>query len=219
MDDALTSRIAAGYRLLERIDSEYADARKESAVWAARGLSLIQSWRSGVDAWTQDTLPVLRDAGERGRFEHPPISPTAVEGNVEWNAVRKVLRARLEILDALRQRPISTTTVTVSGVGNVVAIASEVRNRLQIVNESNPELARQLAALVTAIQQTRELNESQRQEALELTRTVTEEVARPVLSRSRIQTTSSALGSLLSRAAELAAIWEAIRPLLEPYLR
>jgi hypothetical protein len=113
--------------------------------------------------------------------------------------------------------PVLSISNSVVGSVNLGAVLGDLKvsvNALQLGGQS--ELADLVKQLVDRIPTAVALSPGQRREALELTRTLSEEMQKEPERRATatIRTVAPVLGSLLTRAAELAAIWQAIQPYL-----
>ena len=106
-------------------------------------------------------------------------------------------------------------TITGSSV-NLGTVHGDMRTSIQVMeNRGQEQLARLLADLVAQIAASR-LSAPEKDDAAQLVETLAREVATKPAGKlsAAVRPVASALGSILTRSAELAQIWQALQPFL-----
>ncbi len=148
------------------------------------------------------------------------VLPPSIDRTVLMSAVGGAIASIEDILDQdkkpARAAPgFGPVTITNSNV-NLGTIHGDMRASIQIIESRGQEqLARLLADLVAQIAASR-LPATEKDDAAQLVGTLAREVASQPAGKlsAAVRPVASALGSILTRSAEFAQIWQAIQPYL-----
>lgn len=228
-DDGILTQLKAGYELQESIRKEYKEARRDGS-FAPRQDELINEWRTRVASWLKTAEHVLAGSSVplalfQFRNARGPAQVAAGE-NVKWSQLDNVLRAKLDVLHQIHKELQVQTEKTIvfniqhSVVGslNLAPVLGNLEVSVSALqNKGQDDLARAIKDLVERLPHTAELSPDERREALELTSSLSEEMNKEPNRRAgaTINTIASALDALLTRASQLAAIWQTIQGFLQ----
>lgn len=211
-----------GLRVLDQIGHEYRAARN-SAEWKDGRYALIERWRVIATAWIKECAASLRnDSLAFGRFRAAEPIPVVPHGeNVEWAGIHGTIEAKLEALRSIidqRRRPAPAVAIGTAGAINFGTVYGDVRSSVVHLEQTgHAELAALLTRLIEKLPAAG-LSDPERDDAAQLTRALADEAAKTARG-SRLsavgRATAQALGSILTRSAELAQIWQAIEPHLK----
>jgi hypothetical protein len=179
--------------------------------WAARLAS-----PSGKEMPLRSCSDASHPRGEREYHVRAYEDSAARPAAPAWDRVRDLQEKRHAMTQD--RRPI-TINIDHSIVGNLNLghVMGSLQASVTALSEGGQaDLAALLRDLVERIPGASELSSHERQMALELTSTLSEELRKEPERRfgATIRAVASALGPIVTRTAELAAIWEAIKPYL-----
>ena len=197
MADGLVDQHVRGLVILERIDAEYFATRASNPSVGDYERALM-GWRGLATAWIVETEALLgSDSLAVSEFRAAVGPASAPPGHsVAWGGIRGGLEAKLEALRKIigrhRGEPRTGAMGAPSGRGELAALLAQVLEKLPAAR----------------------LSESEKDDAAQLTRALTQEAAKPGKLSAVGRATATALGHLLTRSAELARVWQAIEPLV-----
>ena len=212
-----------GFHLQRLIDSEYHGAHNDPAAWNAGRDELIIRWWRMTNEWAfsaETTLSAESDLTAVARFHDAPRSSTAPPGaNEEWAAIHDFLGVRLRALrDIIDSRRRGAPTINISNIGgsagviNFGTILGDARGSVTQLQQSGQDaLARLLGQVIEKLPGTR-LSDPEKDDAAHLTKALADEASKPGKLSALGRAAGQTLGAILTRSAELAQIWEAIKP-------
>jgi hypothetical protein len=226
-EDPLVKLHADGFYIQRLIETEYDDVHRDQATWLARKEALIGRWRRMARDWAVAVEATLGgDSVSLVRFHNAQASPSVPVGmDIAWAGIRGFVVVRLEVLTRILEgrRSASGAQITIGSIGgpgavNLGTVHGGMNVSLKVLQESGEgQLAALFAQLLEKLPAARDLLAAQKEEVAELAQGLAEETARrPSGGRLSVMGKAAArmLGEIVTKSADLASIWEAIKQLL-----